>query len=173
MANSQSINSGNSYPDFSGMQSRISKLNPYFSYNYAPTFPGYSDSPSSYVATQTSSPIPEGLSSQSKSILQDFLDIQPYVEESTNRMARNQANLNLEQMAASYPFISKAAEEASRRSIAGTKEVSYFKDLLPSAAQNRMLAGSSAFSQEAQTIAAQQDAASRFGALNFLRKYAG
>jgi hypothetical protein len=173
MANSQRTNSGNSYPDFNNLQNRISKLNPYFSDNYASTFPGYSSNVPSYVAAQTSSPISEGLSSQSKSILQDFLAIQPLVEESTNRMAQNQANLNLKQMAASYPFISQASRDAEALSRFGAKDWLAFKEQQPTAQQNRALAGSGAFSQEAQAIAAQQNAATAAAnAGRFLRSYA-
>lgn len=173
MANSQSINSGNSYPDFSGMQSRINKLNPYFSNDYTATFPGYSANPPSYVAEQTSSPIPEGLNEQQRNQLEFFRAQIPYTVNAANQLAQNQSKLNLEQMAASYPLIRQAAQEAEALSRFGAKDWLAFKEQQPTAKQNRALAGSSAFSQEAQAIAAQQDAASRFGALNFLRKYAG
>jgi len=173
MANSQRINSWGSYPDLNALSSYVNKFNPYSSEDYSPTFPGYSPAVPSYVSAQTSSPIPEGLDEQQRRQLEFFRAQIPYTVDAANQLAQNQSKLNLEQMAASYPLISQAAEEASRRSIAGTKEVSYFKDFLPTAKQGRMLAGSSAFSQEAQAMAAQQDAASRLASVNFLRKYAG
>ena len=173
MANSQRINSWGSYPDLNALNSPLNKFNPYSSEDYSPTFPGYSPAVPSYVSAQTSSPIPEGLDEQDQKRLNFFRAQLPYNVDAANQLAQNQSKLNLEQMAAIYPLINQAAEEASRRSIAGTKEVSQFKDFLPTAQQGRMLAGSSAFSQEAAAIAAQQDAATRLASVNFLRKYAG
>ena len=172
MANSQSINSGNSYPHFSGMQSRISKLNPYFSDNYAPTFPGYSDNPPSYVTEQTSSPIPEGLDEQQRKLIALEQARIPYTLDAVKQLAQNQANLNLEQMAASYPLIRQAAQEAEALSRFGAKDWLAFKEQQPTAQQNRALAGSTAFAQEADAIKNQQLAANQFGALNFARSYA-
>lgn len=173
MANSQRINSWGSYPDLNALSSHLNKFNPYSSEDYSTTFPGYSPAVPSYVSAQTSSPIPEGLDEQQRKLLAFEQAKLPYTIDAANQLARNQSNLTLEQMAASYPLISQAAKEAWRRNIKGTKEVSYFKDFLPTAQQGRMLAGSSAFSQEAAAMAAQQDAASRLASVNFLRIYAG
>ena len=171
MANSQSINSGNSYPDFSGMQNRISKFNPYFSDNYTAAFPGYSANLPSYVTAQTSSPVPDLTEDQKRLLAYEQAKL-PYTLDAINQLSRNQADLSYEQMLKSMGPINQAAELASRRSIEGTKEVSYFKDFLPTAQQNRALAGSTAFAQEAEAIKNQQLAANQFGALNFARSYA-
>ena len=127
MANSQRINSWGSYPDLNALSSHVNKFNPYFSEDYSPTFSGYSPAVPSYVSAQTSSPIPEGLDEQQRKQLEFFRAQIPYTVEAANQLAQNQSNLNLEQMAASYPLISQAAEEASRRSIAGTKKLASLK----------------------------------------------
>jgi phosphoribosylcarboxyaminoimidazole (NCAIR) mutase len=171
MANSQSINSGNSYPDFNNLQSYINKLTPYSSDDYASTFPGYSANLPSYVAAQTSSPVPDSDEQQRKLIALEQARL-PYTLSAIDQLSRNQSNLSFDQMVKSAPLIDWAAQQASNRSIAGTKEVSYFKDFLPTAKQNRALAGSTAFAQEAEAIKNQQLAANQFGALNFARSYA-
>ena len=171
MANLQSINSGNSYPDFSGMQSRISKLNPYFSDNYAPTFPGYSDNPPSYVTGQTSSAVPDLTEDQKRFLAFKQAEL-PFTIDAINQLSQNQADLNYQQMLKSMGPINWAAKEASDRSIKGTNAVRLATDLLPSAKQNRMLESNSAFSEAALATAAQQDAAARLAATNFARTYA-
>ena len=69
------------------------------------------------------------------------------------------------------PFVMKTLKDASTFKQQQLLDAERIKQGLPNAQQARMLAGSTAFAQEAQAIAAQQDAANRFAALGMQRRF--
>ena len=69
------------------------------------------------------------------------------------------------------PFVMKTLKDASTFKQQQLLDAERIKQGLPNAQQARMLAASSAFAQEAQAIAAQQDAANRFAALGMQRRF--
>ena len=69
------------------------------------------------------------------------------------------------------PFIMDTLKDASTFKQQQLLDAERIKQGLPNAQQARMLAGSTAFAQEAQAIAAQQDAANRFAALGMQRRF--
>jgi hypothetical protein len=73
-----------------------------------------------------------------------------------------------EQLAALYPFLSKAGQEATARQLAASKEFLGFKELTPTAQQQRQSMAAAKFATEAEAIARQTEAAR-----NFARGYSG
>ena len=69
------------------------------------------------------------------------------------------------------PFMMNTLKDASTFKQQQLLDAEAIKQGLPNAQQTRMLAGSTAFVQEAQAIAAQQDAANRFAALGMQRRF--
>ena len=69
------------------------------------------------------------------------------------------------------PFMINTLKDASTFKQQQLLDAEAIKQGLPNAQQARMLAGSTAFAQEAQAIAAQQDAANRFAALGMQRRF--
>ena len=69
------------------------------------------------------------------------------------------------------PFIMDTLKDASTFKQQQLLDAEAIKQGLPNAQQARMLASSSAFAQEAQAIAAQQDAATRFAGLGMQRRF--
>ena len=69
------------------------------------------------------------------------------------------------------PFIMDTLKDASTFKQQQLLDAERIKQGLPNAQQARMLAASSAFAQEAQAIAAQQDAANRFAGLGMQRRF--
>ena len=69
------------------------------------------------------------------------------------------------------PFLMKTLKDASTFKQQQLLDAERIKQGMPNAQQARMLAASSAFAQEAQAIAAQQDAANRFAALGMQRRF--
>ena len=69
------------------------------------------------------------------------------------------------------PFLMKTLKDASTFKQQQLLDAEAIKQGLPNAQQARMLAGSTAFAQEAQAIAAQQDAANRFAGLGMQRRF--
>ena len=69
------------------------------------------------------------------------------------------------------PFVMKTLKDASTFKQQQLLDAEAIKQGLPNAQQTRMLAASSAFAQEAQALAAQQDAANRFAALGMQRRF--
>ena len=69
------------------------------------------------------------------------------------------------------PFIMDTLKDASTFKQQQLLDAEAIKQGLPNAQQTRMLAGSTAFAQEAQAIAAQQEAANRFAALGMQRRF--
>ena len=69
------------------------------------------------------------------------------------------------------PFLMKTLKDASTFKQQQLLDAERIKQGMPNAQQARMLAGSTAFAQEAQAIAAQQDAANRFAALGMQRRF--
>jgi len=69
------------------------------------------------------------------------------------------------------PFIMDTLKDASTFKQQQLLDAEAIKQGLPNAQQARMLAASSAFAQEAQAIAAQQDAANRFAGLGMQRRF--
>ena len=69
------------------------------------------------------------------------------------------------------PFLMNTLKDASTFKQQQLLDAEAIKQGLPNAQQARMLAASSAFAQEAQALAAQQDAANRFAALGMQRRF--
>jgi hypothetical protein len=69
------------------------------------------------------------------------------------------------------PFLMKTLKDATTFKQQQLLDAEAIKQGLPNAQQARMLAGSTAFAQEAQAIAAQQDAANRFAGLGMQRRF--
>jgi len=69
------------------------------------------------------------------------------------------------------PFIMDTLKDASTFKQQQLLDAEAIKQGLPNAQQTRMLAASSAFAQEAQALAAQQDAANRFAGLGMQRRF--
>ena len=69
------------------------------------------------------------------------------------------------------PFIMDTLKDASTFKQQQLLDAEAIKQGLPNAQQARMLAASSAFAQEAQAIAAQQEAANRFAGLGMQRRF--
>ena len=69
------------------------------------------------------------------------------------------------------PFVMKTLKDASTFKQQQLLDAERIKQGLPNAQQARMLAGSTAFAQEAQAIAAQQEAANRFAGLGMQRRF--
>ena len=69
------------------------------------------------------------------------------------------------------PFVMKTLKDASTFKQQQLLDAERIKQGMPNAQQARMLAASSAFAQEAQAIAAQQDAANRFAGLGMQRRF--
>ena len=69
------------------------------------------------------------------------------------------------------PFIMDTLKDASTFKQQQLLDAEAIKQGLPNAQQTRMLAGSTAFAQEAQAIAAQQEAANRFAGLGMQRRF--
>ena len=69
------------------------------------------------------------------------------------------------------PFVMKTLKDASTFKQQQLLDAERIKQGLPNAQQARMLAASSAFAQEAQAIAAQQEAANRFAGLGMQRPF--
>ena len=69
------------------------------------------------------------------------------------------------------PFLMNTLKDASTFKQQQLLDAERIKQGLPNAQQARMLAASSAFAQEAQAIAAQQDAANRFAGLGMQRRF--
>ena len=69
------------------------------------------------------------------------------------------------------PFIMDTLKDARTFKQQQLLDAEAIKQGLPNAQQTRMLAASSAFAQEAQAIAAQQEAANRFAALGMQRRF--
>jgi len=69
------------------------------------------------------------------------------------------------------PFLMKTLKDASTFKQQQLLDAERIKQGLPNAQQARMLAASSAFAQEAQAIAAQQEAANRFAGLGMQRRF--
>ena len=69
------------------------------------------------------------------------------------------------------PFLMKTLKDATTFKQQQLLDAEAIKQGLPNAQQARMLAGSTAFAQEAQAIAAQQEAANRFAGLGMQRRF--
>ena len=69
------------------------------------------------------------------------------------------------------PFVMKTLKDASTFKQQQLLDAERIKQGMPNAQQARMLAASSAFAQEAQAIAAQQEAANRFAGLGMQRRF--
>ena len=69
------------------------------------------------------------------------------------------------------PFLMKTLKDASTFKQQQLLDAERIKQGLPNAQQARMLAASNAFAQEAQAIAAQQEAANRFAGLGMQRRF--
>ena len=69
------------------------------------------------------------------------------------------------------PFLMNTLKDASTFKQQQLLDAEAIKQGLPNAQQTRMLAASSAFAQEAQALAAQQDAANRFAGLGMQRRF--
>jgi len=69
------------------------------------------------------------------------------------------------------PFLMKTLKDASTFKQQQLLDAEAIKQGLPNAQQARMLAASSAFAQEAQALAAQQEAANRFAGLGMQRRF--
>ena len=69
------------------------------------------------------------------------------------------------------PFVMKTLKDASTFKQQQLLDAERIKQGLPNAQQARMLAASSAFAQEAQAVAAQQEAANRFAGLGMQRRF--
>jgi len=69
------------------------------------------------------------------------------------------------------PFVMQNLKDASTFKQQQLLDAEAIKQGLPNAQQARMLAASSAFAQEAQAIAAQQEAANRFAGLGMQRRF--
>ena len=69
------------------------------------------------------------------------------------------------------PFIMDTLKDASTFKQQQLLDAERIKQGMPNAQQARMLAASSAFAQEAQAVAAQQDAANRFAGLGMQRRF--
>ena len=69
------------------------------------------------------------------------------------------------------PFLMKTLKDASTFKQQQLLDAEAIKQGLPNAQQARMLAASSAFAQEAQAVAAQQEAANRFAGLGMQRRF--
>ena len=69
------------------------------------------------------------------------------------------------------PFVMKTLKDASTFKQQQLLDAERIKQGMPNAQQARMLAGSTAFAQEAQAIAAQQEAANRFAGLGMQRRF--
>ena len=69
------------------------------------------------------------------------------------------------------PFLMKTLKDASTFKQQQLLDAERIKQGMPNAQQARMLAASSAFAQEAQAIAAQQEAANRFAGLGMQRRF--
>jgi len=92
--------------------------------------------------------------------------------DSTSRKGRVLDNaLEFLNMRMQTPFIMDTLKDASTFKQQQLLDAERIKQGLPNAQQARMLAASSAFAQEAQAIAAQQDAANRFAGLGMQRRF--
>ena len=69
------------------------------------------------------------------------------------------------------PFVMKTLKDASTFKQQQLLDAERIKQGLPNAQQLRMQAASNAFAQEAQAIAAQQEAANRFAGLGMQRRF--
>jgi hypothetical protein len=77
-------------------------------------------------------------------------------------IAKAQADRSYEQMVKSYPLLSQAANEATQRNLAASKNFLATKEMMPTAQQARQGAAASAASQSAYALADQQRAAKDF-----------
>jgi len=92
--------------------------------------------------------------------------------DSTSRKGRVIDNvLDFINMQVQTPFVMKTLKDASTFKQQQLLDAERIKQGLPNAQQARMLAGSTAFAQEAQALAAQQDAATRFAGLGMQRRF--
>ena len=92
--------------------------------------------------------------------------------DSTSRGGRVLDNaLEFLNMRMQTPFVMKTLKDASTFKQQQLLDAERIKQGMPNAQQARMLAASSAFAQEAQAIAAQQEAANRFAGLGMQRRF--
>ena len=92
--------------------------------------------------------------------------------DSTSRKGRVLDNaLEFINMRMQTPFLMKTLKDASTFKQQQLLDAEAIKQGLPNAQQTRMLAGSTAFAQEAQAVAAQQEAANRFAGLGMQRRF--
>ena len=89
-----------------------------------------------------------------------------------NRKGRMLDNaLEFASLRAQMPFITNQMKDLSTFKQRQLLDAERIKQGMPNAQQTRMLAGSTAFAQEAQAIAAQQEAANRFAGLGMQRRF--
>jgi hypothetical protein len=136
--------------------------------NYASFSPDYSHTFPVYGSSAETSPIPGNLDEESWKRLNLERAQLPYYLDAARQLAENQANLSYDQTVKLAPLIDWAAQQASNRSIAGTKNVAFFKEGLPTAAQNRMATAAFSEAQRGEALARQQDSATN---LAFARAY--
>ena len=107
--------------------------------------------------------------------IQDFYEEQMKYEREMdpfNRKGRVLDNaLDFLSMRLQTPFIMDTLKDASTFKQQQLLDAEAIKQGLPNAQQARMLAASNAFAQEAQAIAAQQEAANRFAGLGMQRRF--
>ena len=94
--------------------------------------------------------------------------MQPLYLEQMRQAADLSTQQTTEQLAALYPFLSRAGQEATARQLGASKQFLAFKESQPSAAQARAATAAAAESELGRTIAMQQQAAK-----DFAGKYAG
>ena len=94
--------------------------------------------------------------------------MQPLYSQQMQEAADLSSRQTTEQLAALYPFLSRAGQEATARQLGASKEFLAFKERQPSAQQARMATAAAAESELGRTIAMQQQAAK-----DFAGKFAG
>jgi hypothetical protein len=94
--------------------------------------------------------------------------MQPLYAQQMQQAADLTTKQTTEQLAALYPYLSKAGQEATARQLAASKEFLGFKEMTPTAQQQRQSMAAAKFATEAEAIARQTEAAR-----NFARGYSG
>ena len=112
-----------------------------------------------------------GATSSTQEAIDSYLDFKKKGDTQSRKGRILDNALDFLNMRLQTPFLMNTLKDASTFKQQQLLDAERIKQGLPNAQQARMLAASTAFAQEAQAIAAQQDAANRFAGLGMQRRF--